>query len=578
MKRYLIMIIGFIAICTMFGACQEDFLDRSPLDQITSADFFTNPNDLKVYMNQFYTTSTFPLYGWWGNDFDSDNSIGELPNTRLEGTRLVRNTGGLGFDNIRRINYFFNNYKVIEEYAKFDDYKQYVGEGHFFRALYYFGMLRDYGDIQWITKELGTDSEELYKARDSRNIVADNIISQLDSAAMYLQEAKTDGSSRINKWMALLLQSRVALYEGCWEKYHNGTVFGVDNPQSEKYFNKAVEATSQIMNSGLYDIYSTGNPHSDYFDLYSVIKDFSGNSEVMFYQKMDKSIGEFYNNSCNRNYRMIHPIGRSYTKGLADSYLCADGKIITESPLFKGHATLNDEFQNRDPRMLQSFAPPDAVRRIAADGTPMETWQWVYDRINQGADFQCPAGYIIRKGCDPDETNIIYNNEENPSIVYRYAEVLLNYAEAKAELGALTQEDVNKTIKKLRDRVDMPNLILDEITTDPNWNFPELSPVINEVRRERRVELVGEGHRWDDIARWAAADELIVGMRPIGATAAQYELVPYPVDEDGFLDPYQNILPNGYEFDLGRDYLTSIPIQEIVLNPNMEQNPGWESN
>ena len=101
--------------------------------------------------------------------------------------------------------------------------------------------------------------------------------------------------------------------------------------------------------------------------------------------------------------------------------------------------------------------------------------------------------------------------EETPSILYRYAEVLLNYAEAKAELGTITQDDIDITIKELRDRVNMPNLSLSNISADPNWNFPTLSPIINEVRRERRVELVAEGFRWDDIARWAAADELIVG-------------------------------------------------------------------
>src|SRR5690606_12943119 len=145
----------------------------------------------------------------------------------------------------------------------------------------------------------------------------------------------------------------------------------------------------------------------------------------------------------------------------------------------------------------------------------------------------------------------------------------------KAELGSLTQNDVDITIKKLRDRVGMPNLVLSSITVDPFWNFPSLSPVINEIRRERRVELVAEGFRWDDIARWAAADELIVGKRPKGFLASQVSQNPFSVDQNGFLDPFQQALPNGYRFKLDRDYLSSIPESEIVLNPDLTQNPGW---
>ncbi|MNY34922.1 SusD family protein [compost metagenome] len=167
--------------------------------------------------------------------------------------------------------------------------------------------------------------------------------------------------------------------------------------------------------------------------------------------------------------------------------------------------------------------------------------------------------------------------EETPSIVYRYAEVLLNYAEAKAELGTITQDDINNTIKKLRDRVGMPNLDIASITPDPAWDFPTLSPLINEVRRERRVELSLEGFRFFDIQRWAAADELIYGKRPKGLLAAQFTSNIFPVDNNGFLDPYKNIAPAGYGFVLGRDYLNSIPQSEIVLNPTvLKQNPGWQ--
>src|SRR5699024_9362028 len=273
------------------------------------------------------------------------------------------------------------------------------------------------------------------------------------------------------------------------------------------------------------------------------------------------------------NYRMETPSGHGVTKQLADAYLCADGNPISASPLFQGYESLSIEKENRDPRFYQTIATPDAEWKIYEDTT--QYWEELYSQLNTSSDYRSPTGYILKKGYDPRMEYHTPQFEESPSIIYRYAEVLLNFAEAKAELGTLSQEDINLSIKKLRDRVGMPNLVLSNISHDPDWNFPDLSPAINEIRRERRVELAAEGFRWDDIARWAAADELIAGDRPRGFYAGQIENVAYPVDGQGFMDPYQTIIPNGYGFNLDRDYLDPISKTEIELNSNLEQNPGW---
>lgn len=567
--------ISFIVIALSLIACNDDFLERIPLDQVTSEVYFAKPNDLKAYVNNYYSNTFFPRYNNHGNDFDSDNQISSIVDRRLEGTLTISSSGSIGFGNVRSINYFFDHYKKVEENYAFADYKQYLGEAYFFKALIYFGLLQRYGDIQWLDSELGTSSPELYRPRDPRDYVADRIISALDTAAMYLTADKTNGAARVNKWMALLIQSRVALYEGTWQKYHNGTEFGVSSPQPEKYFNKVVEATSKIMESGLYNIYSTGKPASDYKDLFSLM-DYTSNVEVMFWRKYDNELSRGNNNFTNdRNFRMETPTSKTMTKEMVDSYLCTDGKPISGNPLFQGYTTLEQEVQNRDPRFKQTIATRDQVWKILTNGTT-QTWQEVYSKLNSSADYNAPTGYIIQKGYNPDVRFHVQQYEETPSILYRYAEVLLNYIEAKAELGSITQNDIDLTIKKLRDRVAMPNLILANISVDPNWDFPALSPIINEVRRERRVELVGEGFRWNDIARWAAADELIVKKRPKGFLASQITQNPFPVDQNGFLDPFKNAIPNGYGFKVNRDYLSPIPENEIVLNPKLNQNPGWK--
>lgn len=572
MKRlYFYLSLILIASIT---ACNEDFLDRYPLDAISDVNYFKTPKDLETYMNSFYSTTYFAKYPNHGADFNSDNQVGTNVDSRLQGTRVINTSGSIGFGWIRRVNYFFDNYKKVEESYALEDYQQYLGEAYFFRALSYYTMLQQYGDIQWITYELKTDSPELYNPRDSRDLVATNIIAALDSAAMYLTAEKTKGQGRVNRWMALLIQSRVALYEGTWQKYHANTAFGVSNAQREKYLQKAAAAALELMQSGVYDIYTTGNPESDYYDLFA-LQDYSNNSEIMFWREYNNELSRGNSSFTNdRNHRMEFPNDNSITKSLADAYLCIDGRPISVSPLFQGHSSLMEEKVNRDPRFYQNIATHDRIWRIHKDGT-IEYWKTVYDKLNSNAAHNSPAGYINIKGYNPDMNYHVQQYEESPGIIYRYAEALLNYAEAKAELGTITQEDIDISIKKLRDRVGMPNLELANITHDPNWDFPDLSPIINEVRRERRVELATEGFRWDDIARWAAADELIVGKRPKGFNASQVAVNPFPVDEDGFLDPFKNAMPNGYGFDVNRDYLNSIPLTEIVLNPNLTQNPGW---
>lgn len=566
--------IGFISL-SLLTACNDSFLERPPLDQVASEMFFEKPEHLETYVNQFYNATFFPKYANHGNDYDSDDLVGATPNVRLQGTRPIITTGSIGFGNIRSVNYFMTHYKKIEDLHPFDSYKQYVGEAYYFKAVAYFNLLKSYGDIQWLDIDLGTSSPELYSERTSRDIVADRIIACLDTAAMYLSGERTNGYERVNKWIALLMQSRVALYEGTWQKYHKGTEFAVQNADPNKYLTKAVEAAGKIMESGLYSIYNTGNPEIDYKNLF-IQRDYSANSEVMFWRKYDNNLsrgdGSFTN---DRNFRMSLPLGKSVAKSAIDDYLCIDGKSIAGNTLFQGYTNITAEMENRDLRFRQTVASPDQIWKVYANaGT--DNWSIVYSKLNSNADHNAPTGYILQKGYDPQVIYHVQQYEETPSILFRYAEVLLNYVEAKAELGSIVQADVDKTIKLLRERVGMPNIDVASIAIDPNWHFPTLSPLINEIRRERRIELLGEGFRWNDIARWAAAKELIVGKRPKGFLASQIAKNPFYEDQEGFMDPYQKAIPSGYGFQLDRDYLDCIPESQIVLNNKLTQNPGWK--
>jgi hypothetical protein len=583
MKKYIKNILSSIVLFAAISGCEKDFLERYPLDAVSSEDFFKTVNDLKVYIDPFYLSPGYEAntsYRKSGvSELDGNSDIqtdGSSINSRLRGTRTVPASGGewnWDYEWVRRINYFFENYKRCED--EFDDYKHYLGEAHFFRALTYFQILVEFGDAPWYVYVLGTDSEGLYDPRTPRNIVADNIIADLDSAVMYLSEVRVEGGTRIDKWYALGFQSVVALYEGTWEKYHAGDPFGVSNPDPDKYLNKAVTAAEAVMNSGNFTLYSTGNPETDYYDFF-IQRDYSSSKSVLFWHKYSRDLDVFN----EFNYIHKYPQDRGLlTKGLADSYLCIDGDPISVSPLFAGYDTITNEMKDRDPRFTQTFFHPDDPWLI--DGNTITTWGvGIFKKIHTNNSLKCATSYMYRKSYNPDTEFQAPEDEENPIIRFRYAQVLLNFAEAKAELGVITQADLDRSINLLRDRVGMPHLNLANITTDPDWIFKDLPGIINEIRRERLVELAIEGHRWNDIARWAAADELIVGKRPKGINGYQFPenskiRTSIPLDNEGFLDPFQEAMPDGWGFDVNRDYLNPIPLNELTLNSNLVQNPGW---
>jgi hypothetical protein len=379
-----------------------------------------------------------------------------------------------------------------------------------------------------------------------------------------------DGYSRLNKWFALLLQSRVALYEGTWEKYHAGTPFGVDNANPNKYLTKAAAAAKEIMDSNLYSLHSTGHPESDYYNTFNW-RDHTNNPEAMRWTKMDVSLDI---TAHRKLFTLATPDSKGLTKSLVDQYLSIDGKPIAVSPLYQGDNTIEDEATDRDPRFAQTVWTQGSVWYEYADGR-IEYYDKAFDRLFQDNIYASPTGYQQRKQYLELVEYHSSQEEESPTLNDRYAEVLLNYAEAMTESGTLSQEDLDMSINLLRDRVAMPHLELNNITTDPNWQYPDLSPIINEVRRERLVELVAEYFRQDDLFRWAAMKYLI-GTRPIGAKADQFNNDPLlPVTADGHIDILKNAFPNGYQFNLDRDYLWPIPEGEILLNPNLGQNPGW---
>jgi hypothetical protein len=599
--KYIIMLMG-VFVFTL-SSCNDDFLERAPIVNLSDANFWKSENDLKIYCNNFYNQDgLLPLYtSWDAGPYSKDAADGSDIqayidyNRRMNGENTLPSSGG-GWSSgdwslLRDINYFMDHYQSVE--ASPDKVNPYVGEALFFRSIFYFNKVRVFGDVPWIPGTVEIDSELLTAPRTPRNQVVESIIEDLDRAIEYLPARGNGGyTGRVTKEVALALQARIALYEGTWEKYHalKNTPFKVSGSDGSRFIQKAVDAAGALIALGeangfpALDNVGVENGYLNLFRQY----DYSNYKEVLLWREYSKA-DNFMNHITN--YLGHRGGGHGITKNLVDSYLCLDGKPISVSEMYQGDQTLKSLVASRDPRLNQTILVDDDRHVLWEDQNPPT--MFTVPVFEGNTEIISSTGYHQGKGLVPVYTDW-YGlwGSYNGIIYFRYAEVLLIYAEAKAELGTITQNDIDKTVNALRQRVGMNEglLKIDNITTDPNWEFGNyLSPVLQEIRRERKVELACEGYRLDDIFRWAAADELIRGKRPFGAILKQWENYPgvsesfltavakISVNDAGYIDPYKNFsaLNGGYQFNLGRDYLSPIPTNEIVLNPNLTQNPGW---
>ncbi|MBO9619434.1 MAG: RagB/SusD family nutrient uptake outer membrane protein [Niabella sp.] len=590
---------NILSLCTLlvvlaaYSCKRDNFLNLTPPTTLATTAYWNTVADLQNYVNNFYQKDEiFPHYrnfsslGIYSVDDNSDNMVPQSADNRLNGLLTVSGSGGYPgyfWKDIYDANYFLANYGKVSASAA--DIAPYLGETYFFRAYLYFMGVRSYGSLPWINKPLTTaDTAMIYSPRLPRNVIMDHIVSDLDSAIASLPTKSKAGTQRVYKEYAQGMKARICLYEGTWEKYHANDPFGVAGQNGSKYLQLAADAANAVISSGIFQPDNVGVSNG-YFNLFNQTN-YASSKEIMFWGAYNQQQGI---TTYWQNYYQFGSDGTNsdgLSKSLVDDYLCTDGMPISSSPLYKGDDSLAHIVANRDPRLRQSvFMKGDTVISNVPGASPIK--YFTYPALLSGTPNT--TGFQIRKGLNTDYFQDSHNGPGGTDgVIYmRYAEVLLTYAEAKAELGTLTQSDVDLTINKLRDRVGMPHLVIASIPNDPKWIFPSLSPIINEVRRERRVELACEGYRFDDLMRWAAGATLLVGKQPLGAQANQFATVipglkigtNIKVNNAGYILPYANIssMANGYQFNVGRDYLLPISLQEItVSNGKITQNPGWQ--
>lgn len=587
-RKYIIInLFGFLIAGNIATSCNDTFMDRYPIAEISPENSFKTARDLELYTNGFYEHLP-EIKSLIEKDLSTDNVLyTNIPVEQRSGDRTVPSdvgSGGWSWGNLRAINLFFDHYNQCTDLVARDKYE---GVARFFRAWFYFDKVKRFGDVPWYETVIQTgDKDLLYKPRDKREFIIDKIIEDLELAVEKLENKRT--SDQVNCWTALSLLSRVCLYEGTYRKYHTELKL----QGSEVLLEKAYKAAERVMNESGYKLYSTGNADTDYRDLFA--SNDLREEEVILGRRYSLILNKMHNINYYFTSRTQKDVG--LTKDFVNSYLQLNGKPFTTKPNYET-MEFNEEMQNRDKRLAQT------IRSIG------------YKRIGGNTvelpDFAATmTGYQVSKFVSDVSQDGDGASYQDIALI-RYAEVLLNYAEAKAELGLLTQDDINKSIRLIRIRAGMPNLNMNDANQSPDVIAAAMYPnvtgankgVLLEIRRERRIELALEGFRWDDLVRWKAGNLLephFIGM--YFPSLGEFDLdsdgkndlllykegdepksnVPQKVklggvirlteDSKGYLVGFKD---NKKKFDEERDYLYPIPTGDLLLNENLTQNPHW---
>lgn len=614
MKKYIFMAFAVVGL----ASC-SDFLDREPLDFGNEDSYYNTANDLMIAANDFYEILPLNNALWGGlytSDTESDNQVstsyvqafyeGEKKTPKVESSEW-------NFKNLRGINFFIQ--KIYSRNGQIsgnpDLVDHYLGEGYFFRAYEYFRLLRNYGDVPIITSMQSDNREELARntVRRPRNEVARYILSQLDTAAFLMQE-KAPEAGRVTKDAAYALKSRVALYEGTWEKYHAGTCFvpgnskwpgkntwsdfsfpaGSAEAEYNWFFEQAYKAAELVIGNHPLD--------ADYQGMFTATTEFADNDEVI--------LARYYLNgvithSCSAYIK--NGGGCGVTRAAVNTFLMENGlPHYANGSGYKGDKTSYLEFQGRDSRLTGSVrAAGSDIKISTVDGkTVRDTVFYYRPYIYNSGRERATTGYELQKWCSDDETQRQQYSCTTAVPLLRSAECYLNYIEAYYERHGNLGGNCDQYWRELRRRSgvdeDYTKTINATVLSEENdlavWSKGvEVDKTLYNIRRERRCELLAEGLRLDDLKRWRSLDKM-VNYQPEGFNLWAEIYTMYSSEQvsssivsqkevSTYMRPLQisatSVVYNGYTFPKPH-YLEPIPISEFLMAGNsLYQNPGWPS-
>ncbi|SEA37866.1 Starch-binding associating with outer membrane [Arachidicoccus rhizosphaerae] len=542
-----------LLITGLFTGCAK-FVDKPPLDNFSNDEYWTSETNVRTYNWGFYELFTGFGTGTNGDFYFSWLSDDQTPSGFTNFTLTApASDSRWTFAYIRKANIMLENVDNVpmDEEAK----NHWKGVARFFRALSYFRLVKVFGDVPWINKSLDiSETDVIYKARDSRALVMDSVMADLQYAYANLRDEDQDNT--VNKNVALALISRVGLYAGTYRKYHTE----LNLPDAKKYLQDAKDASEKLMSAG----YSL---NADFRTVYSSL-DLSGDKECILYKQYEPGVLTHsvigYTNSSTTMAGL--------SKNAVESFVCTDGLPIGLSSEYEGDADLDHTRANRDHRLLESISDFLCYKTHLVGGLSAST------------------GYRPAKFLQPADENQLapYNSTDAP--IFWLPEILDNYAEACAELDDLgaytmTQADLDKSVNLLRARSGVAALqvtghqgtAIDGVSfTDPDKDS-DVPSLIWEIRRERRAELMMCGFRFYDLMRWKKGEKLDNTVNPdifLGAKVPAAEGI--TLTSDGYLQPYSSSSNRTFA---DKNYLSPVPTGQISLYPTEiqdgMQNTGW---
>jgi len=559
-RRSFLKATGLLSASALFmpaflSSCKKDFLNREPLDSVTDISFWKTEEQLKLAVNACYNNlrnqNTLAMENMGDNTIYPPNSEYQAISAgNYDFTSGTLNSEWVNlYAAIRRCNHFLENYTKATNISA-TALAQYAGEVHFLRAFMYSYLIFLFGDVPLVDKTLDIGDEEVYGPRNKRAEVLEFVFADLDAAAGSLPKTYTSTADlgRITKGAALAWKARVALFFEKWSI--------------------AETAAKEVMDLNVYQLYTDGGTTKCYNDLFTYKGKLAGgaNKETILARLYVAGVSV---HNMSRECQVPDQTSRySPTKSLVDSYLCTDGLPIDKSPLYN-ESTYANIFKNRDPRMNQTILTPGWAWGGQDDGDTDAVTNPIFNTPKWNADKKgciTGTGFYFSKYVEVSAVKTV-SQDSNDIHIIRYAEILLAYAEAKLEQGTLTQTDIDNTINKLRDRVGMKRMVINDLITAG-------LDLRTEIRRERRVELALEGQRYYDIMRWKQGALLAEDVKGINKSLVesfnQQYVATIATDAKGYF-----IVNTGRKFTDPKNYLWPIPLTQLQRNPALGQNPGW---
>ncbi|WP_343703575.1 RagB/SusD family nutrient uptake outer membrane protein [Chitinophaga sp.] len=594
------IILSIAISATFIYGCKK--IDQDPKATASKEAVFSSEKGLQLYAASFY--NSLPA----ANDVVRADNMADYAARTDVPTFLTANgfssqqSSGWDWGALRNINYFIENctHPAVPDAVK----QNYIGIARFFRAVFYFEKVKRFGNVPWYGKTIGiSDSAQLYKKQDPRKLVMDSVLADLDFAIANV--TSTDATrSMVTKYVALAFKSRICLFEGTFRKYHSaagGLAEGLGNTANE-WLTEAVNASAALIKDGGFKLNTAGSTDLSYRQLFT--SQLPVTTEIILSNVCDATQkvlndANWYWTSATYGSRL------SFTRTFVNTYLKIDGTPFTATP---GYQTMPfaEEVKNRDKRLQQTIRMGN------------------YMRINGGAPEAAPpvfsytyTGYQPIKWCLDDVKLDGGTLNDNSISIIRYAEILLNLAEAKAELGTLTDADWAATIGALRARAGITGgLTTKPVVADPylqaNYFKDITDPALLEIRRERGIELAWEGLRFPDLIRWKLGNLLTQtwngfyvaelnkpmdlngdGQNDVlfysGAAPAPIKGVTFvnvsPTLPNGNVNPQR--LSEGTKGEItwltnierkweDKKYLYPIPLSDMQMNTRLDQNPGWQ--